>query len=399
MLSQILQLRTTQAGHGDEQKVGWLELFYDLVYVATIIALGNKLSEDSSTEGVLAFAALFVPIWWSWTGMAFYMTRFNLDDVGHRLLVFAQMAAISVLAINVSDGLGSTSQGFALGYVGARVILILMYRRAGQQRPQARALTARYVRGFSLAAAVWFVSAFVPEPTRFYLWAVALVLDFGTPLLPSTRRLQAQIPPDTHHLPERFGLFTIIVLGEAFIKVIGSAEGHELALTNALYGVLALIVAACLWWMYFDNVRGSVVGRTWLAGQVWVYTHLPLLAAITTYGVGAKKVVLLEHGHGLDSEYRLLLGGAVAVALFAIAILDLTHTESARDLAHNRIALSRFAGGIVILGLGLMGGSLSPLVLMALMALVCVAQIGADLFLEYEPVEHQAVPRQSLAEE
>ena len=89
MLSQILQLRTTQAGHGDEQKVGWLELFYDLVYVATIIALGNKLSEDSSTEGVLAFAALFVPIWWSWTGMAFYMTRFNQDDVGHRLLVQA----------------------------------------------------------------------------------------------------------------------------------------------------------------------------------------------------------------------------------------------------------------------------------------------------------------------
>ncbi len=57
MLSQIVQLRTTQAGHGDGQKVGWLELFYDLVYVATIIALGNKLSEDSSTEGVLAFAA------------------------------------------------------------------------------------------------------------------------------------------------------------------------------------------------------------------------------------------------------------------------------------------------------------------------------------------------------
>jgi low temperature requirement protein LtrA len=400
MLSEILQLRTSRADHGgEEQKVGWLELFYDLVYVATIIALGDKLSGDSSTRGVLTFAALFVPIWWSWTGMAFYITRFNLDDVGHRLLVFAQMAAIAVLAINVSDGLGATSQGFALGYVGARVVLVLMYRRAGQQRPQARALTARYVRGFSLAAAVWLASVFVPVPVRLYLWAAAMVFDFGTPLLPSTRRLQADIPPDTHHLPERFGLFTIIVLGEAFIKVTGSAEGHTLAFSNALYGILALIVAASLWWMYFDNVRGSVVRRTWVAGQVWVYTHLPLLGAITAYGVAAKKIVLLEDGHGLDSAYRLLLSGAVAVALFAIAILDLTHTESARDLTRNRIALSRFAGGTVILALGLMGGSLSPLALMVLIALVCAAQIGTDLFLEYVPVEAQAVARQSLAEE
>jgi low temperature requirement protein LtrA len=399
MLSEILQRRTSRVSHGEEQKVGWLELFYDLVYVATIIALGNKLSDDTSTKGVLTFAVLFVPIWWSWTGMAFYITRFNLDDVGHRLLVFAQMFAISVLAINVSDGLGATSRGFALAYVGARVVLILMYRRAGQQRPQARALTARYVRGFSLAAAIWLVSVFVPEPARFYLWAVAMVFDFGTPLLPSTRHLQAEIPPDTHHLPERFGLFTIIVLGEAFIKVTGSAVGHDLELINGLYGIMALVVAASLWWMYFDNVRGSVVRRTWIAGQVWVYTHLPLLIAITAYGVAAKKIVLLEHGHGLDGEYRWLLAGAVAAALFAIAILDLTHTESARDVVHNRIALSRFAGGIVILGLGIIGGSLSPLALLVLVALACAAQIATDLSLEYVPVEASTVPRQSLAEE
>jgi low temperature requirement protein LtrA len=398
MLSQILQLRTSHTGHGDEQKVGWLELFYDLVYVATIIALGNKLSEDNSTHGVLVFAALFVPIWWSWTGMAFYMTRFNLDDVGHRLLVFAQMFAISVLAINVSDGLGKTSQEFALGYVGARAVLILMYVRAGQQRPHAQVLTARYVRGFSLAALFWLTSAFVPAPARFVLWAFGLVVDFGTPLLPSTRRLQAEIPPDTHHLPERFGLFTIIVLGEAFIKVITSASGHGLELSNVLYGVLALIIAASLWWMYFDNVKGSVVRRTRVAGQVWVYTHLPLLASITAYGVAAKKIVLLEHGHELADEKRLLVSGAVAVALFAIAILDFTHTESTRDLPHNRRALSRVAGGIAILFVGLVGEGLSPAVLMALIALVCAAQIGADLFLQNVPLSSPSRPHSPLAE-
>ncbi len=398
MLNQILQLRTSRTAHqGDEQKVGWLELFYDLVYVATIIALGNMLSEDVTTEGVLTFVVLFVPIWWSWTGMAFFMTRFNLDDLGHRLLVFVQMFAVAVLAINVHEGLGDTSQGFALGYVMARVVLILMYVRAGQLRPQARTLTRRYVSGFSLAALIWLVSALVPTPARFVLWVVGLAVDFGTPLLASTRRLQAEIPPDTHHLPERFGLFTIIVLGEAFIKVIGSAAGHHLTFSNAVYGMLALVIAASLWWMYFDNVRGSVVSRTRFAGQVWVYSHLPLLASITAYGVAAKKIVLMEDEHPIGDETTYLLTGAVAIALLAIGILDMTRTEAARDLAHHRIALTRLGGAAVILVAGLLG--LGPGLLLTVVALVCAVQIGADLMLEYTPPSAQAAARGSLIEE
>ena len=141
MVSGLFQLRTSKSEHGHDQKVGWLELFYDLVYVATVIALGDKLSNDISLGGVGRFIVLFLPIWWTWTGMAFYITRFNVDDVGHRLLVFMQMFAIAVLAINISDGLGDTSQAFALAYVGARSMLILMYVRVGLQRPQARRLS------------------------------------------------------------------------------------------------------------------------------------------------------------------------------------------------------------------------------------------------------------------
>jgi low temperature requirement protein LtrA len=380
MLSGILWLRTSRSHHGDAQRVGWLELFYDLVYVATVIALGNRLSDDVSREGVLSFVVLFVPIWWSWTGMAFYITRFNLDDIGHRLLVFAQMLAIAVLAINVHDGLGDTSRGFALAYVGARAVLILMYVRVGRQRHEARALTTRYATGFALAASIWLLSVFVPRPARFGLWALGMVIDFGTPLLPTTRRLQAQIPPDTHHLPERFGLFTIIVLGEAFIKVISHASEVELHRANALYGALALVVAASLWWIYFDNVKGSVVRRTRFAGQVWVYTHLPLVAAITAFGVGANKVVLLEPGHPLDGEKRLLISGAIGVALLAIAVLDLATTESARDLTRNWVAFIRIGGSALIMLIGLAKYEMSAGVLMVLAAAICAAQVAADIY-------------------
>lgn len=380
-LSAVLRLRTSKHEHGEGQKVGWLELFYDLVYVATVIALGDRLSKDLSIKGILSFAALFVPTWWTWTGTAFYITRFNLDDVGHRLLIFAQMFAISIMAINIHDGLGHTSQGFAAGYVGARTVLILMYVRAGLQRPAARRLTTRYATGFGLAASIWLLSILVPEPARFVLWAVGLVIDFGTPLLPSTRRFQAEIPPDTHHLPERFGLFTIIVLGEAFIKVITHAsESEGLHLANGLYGALALLIAASLWWIYFDNVKGSVVRRTQVAGQVWVYSHLPLVAAITAFGVASKKIVLLEAGHGLESDYRLLMAGAVSVALFAIGLLDLATAEGTHDLTLDRAAFARFGGGTGILIIGLAGEPFSAALLLALIATACIGQVITDLY-------------------
>jgi low temperature requirement protein LtrA len=207
-----------------------------------------------------------------------------------------------------------------------------------------------------------------------------MVIDFGTPLLPTTRRLQARIPPDTHHLPERFGLFTIIVLGEAFIKVISHASEVELHRANALYGALALVVAASLWWIYFDNVKGSVVRRTRFAGQVWVYTHLPLVAAITAFGVGANKVVLLEPGHLLDGEKRLLMSGAIGVALLAIAVLDLATTESARDLTRNWIAFIRIGGSGLIMVIGLAKYGMSAGLLMLLAATICAVQVAADIY-------------------
>ena len=136
------------------RKVSWLELFYYLVYVATVVQLGNKLSEDVSVEGFLGFALLFVPIWWVWIGMTFYANRFACDDLVHHVLVFAQIFIVSALAIHVFDGLGETSAGFALAYAAARAILVILYLRAARYIEVARPLAIRYTMGFSIAALI-----------------------------------------------------------------------------------------------------------------------------------------------------------------------------------------------------------------------------------------------------
>lgn len=98
----------------------WLELFYDLVFVVVISQLAHNLDLDFSLFGFIGFLALFVPVWWSWTGAAFYATRFDTDDLGHRFLTLLQMIGAAALAVNVSDGLGKDSAGFALSYAAFR---------------------------------------------------------------------------------------------------------------------------------------------------------------------------------------------------------------------------------------------------------------------------------------
>jgi hypothetical protein len=159
-------LRLHRPGHED-RKPTWLELFYDLIYVAAIIQLGNLLAADASLAGAAMFVFLFVAVWWSWTGMMFYFNRFVADDPLQRMLLFAQMFAIAAMAVTVSQAFGAGSAAFALSYFAVRAILVLLYLRAHRAVAGARPLIGRYVAGFGLAALVWLASAFVPPPYRF----------------------------------------------------------------------------------------------------------------------------------------------------------------------------------------------------------------------------------------
>ena len=99
-----------------ERHATWLELFYDLVFVAVVSQLSENLSHNISLAGVLSFIALFVPVWFAWIGAAFFATRFGTDDLAHRILTLLQMMGAAAMAVNVSHALGETSAGFALSY-------------------------------------------------------------------------------------------------------------------------------------------------------------------------------------------------------------------------------------------------------------------------------------------
>ncbi len=331
-------LPSLHSGHegGHERKVTWLELFYDLVYVAAIIQLGNRLSDDVSWGGVIRFVALFIPIWWSWTGVTFYVNRFAIDDLVHRLLIFTQIGFVAILAMSTVDAFGALGQQFILAYVGIRAILIVLYLRAYRHVPAARPLTRRFIVGFSLAASIWLISAFVPPPARYALWVVAMVADLAVPFI--SRRFNPLLPPDVPHMTERYGLFTIIVAGEAFVKVISGAPSTPLAVNQLLLGALGLVLAGSLWWLYFDDVAGSPLKARGHAPFVWLYAHLPLAIGLTAFGVAIKKVIFIHGGEALPEKYRLLLGGALVTYLIFVMMIDLVTTRSRKGASLRRRA-------------------------------------------------------------
>lgn len=360
-----------------ERHATWLELFYDLVFVAAVAQLAGSLSDDYSWLGMLRFSVLFVPVWWAWVGHTFYLTRFDTEDVGHRLLTMAQLTAAASLAVHVPAALGATSVGFALSYAAIRFILVAEYLRAGRHIPAVRPLTSRYSTGFGVAALLWVLSALVPVPWRFGLWGVAFACDFLTPM--TAGQLHVRFPPHLMHLPERFGLFTIIVLGEAVVSVVMGIGKGGITFGSGLVGIMGLLVAFALWWGYFEGAKGAAVralsaSRHVRRYQQWLYSHLPLLMGITATAVGIKHVIRLVPGDALPLREGWLLSLSVAASVLSLNAIFLAAFTGKTSHLH-RFLIPHYVIACFGIITGALSGMLPAVALLGLLTILCVAQI------------------------
>ncbi|MBW4677916.1 MAG: low temperature requirement protein A [Desmonostoc geniculatum HA4340-LM1] len=363
----------------EERHATWLELFYDLVFVVAVSQLAHNLNEDISFSGLLGFVVLFIPVWWSWIGTTFYANRFDSDDIAHRLLIGVQMLTAAAMAVNIHHGLGESSPGFALSYALGRAVLVVEYVRAGIHIPSARPLTTRYAIGFAIAAFLWLISAFIPIPWRFALWTLAIVIDFATPL--TARKFQLGLLPHASHLPERFGLFTIIVLGEAVIAVVNGVSEQKWDVSTVISAVFGLIIAFSWWWVYFDNLGGKPIEIARAHGKVgvvnlWLYTHLPLVIGIAAAGVGVEQILLSKPTLALPDSQRWLICGSVALCSLAVSIL---HRFGVIRYCKIR-SQYRLGGAVVLVAIAIFGKGLLPVTVIALVALISVLQVVQDLY-------------------
>ncbi|HEY9669248.1 MAG TPA: low temperature requirement protein A [Coleofasciculaceae cyanobacterium] len=373
------RLRIGKDNEAEPRHATWLELFYDLVFVVAVSQLAHNLSKDVTLTGFLGFVVLFIPVWWAWIGTTLYANRFDSDSIARRLLMGLQMLAVVALAVNVHHGLDKSSVGFALSYAAARVVLVIEYLWAGRHIPVARGLATHYSIGFALAACPWLISAFVPIPFRFILWALGLAIDFATPL--TAQRHQRQLLPHLEHLPERFGLFTIIVLGEAIIAVVNGLAEMNWDVRSALAAVFGFGIAFCLWWVYFENVEGSALRAAGVSGHIrvfniWLYIHLPLVIGLAATGVGVEHAVLSAANRALPDAERWLICGSVALCFLSLAILHRTGIIFYCK-ARTRHRLGAMA---VLIALAIAGETLLPIVVITIITAVCAIQVFLDVY-------------------
>jgi low temperature requirement protein LtrA len=364
------------AGEG-ARRVTWLELFYDLVFVVVISKLAHHLGAHPDWGGVRDFVFLFIPVWWVWTSATYYNERFETYDLSFRLFVLLQMLTVAAMAASAEYGLDRATTAFALSYVAARTLIVGLWLRAGYHNPQVRPVTNVYGVGFSLALSLWLISAFVPPALAWPLRLVGTLLDVGTPLLTFSRQSRV-FTAAARKLPERFGLFVLIVLGESVIGVInGLGEAKALDLAALLRAVTGLSVGFLLWWIYFDYVGrrevSSGAGKAWsLAG--WSYLHLPLVMGLAAIGAMLQHAVVGSTERGVSW----ILAGAFALVYVCLALLEgvLEPEErpliAARTIALLRLITAALALLLALIGLPPVGVALGLVALQAVHAVVGV---------------------------
>jgi low temperature requirement protein LtrA len=199
-------------------------------------------------------------------------------------------------------------------------------------------------------------------------------------------------PPDAAHLPERFGLFTLILLGESVVAVMQGIESQsDWTPAAAASAFLGMAIAFVMWSWYFDGAAGAAeqpvhTRRDAIRFHLWSYAHFPLALGIVVTGVGIQRIVTAASRATLTPPEAVILTGGLAAVMLAMIAIDATSaTHRGRTIGATTVSLLLVAA---TLALGLAGGLTSPVVIVVTMAILCVGQLR--LALQRQPAQRRS---------
>jgi low temperature requirement protein LtrA len=359
--------------------------------VVLIAQLSHALAGHISLAGLVSFAFLFIIVWWAWLNGTTYHDLHGNNDIRTRVFTFAQMLSVVAMAIFAHDALGETSVGFALSYAAFQLILTYLWWRTGVHDPDHRPLSRPYSATFLINTLLFVISVFLPMPWRFYLWGIALLISLLLPLVlfnlgRNNPQVQAQIGIATTVSPslvERFGLFTIIVLGEVIVGVVaGATEHHHMGWVVGITAMLGALIAIGLWWVYFDVVSHHLPrpGTAMVSG--WFYLHLPLTMGIASVGAAIFNTVA-HAGEHLSTELRWLLVIAITISLISVAVLTITiQLNQIHQRTHRVGRRVMLISAILILLLGFTSLETIPLLITVVLLLLAPIFFAFRVWLE-----------------
>lgn len=279
-----------------------LELFFDLVFVVAVsvasVQLHHALTEGHVEHGVMMYAVVFFSIWWVWMNFTWFATSFDNDDWLYRLMTFLQMGGVLVLACGI--GPAFEHEDFSIlvyAYIVMRLALVGQWLRASHNAGPARRATLLYAGGITIVQILWLASLAL-DGTAFTV--ALIVLIFAEISVPVIAEKTGSTPWHPHHITERYGLFTLIVLGESLLGSSNAIlEGlHDAEERGPLIGVaiLTFVATAAVWWIYFWPPHHRAIGS--LRNSVlYGYGHYFIFAGAAAFSAGIELEIDVLTGH------------------------------------------------------------------------------------------------------
>jgi len=352
-----------------ERHASWLELFYDLVLVVAINQVSLALTGDLSSTTILVFLGLFLLVTWIWTGHTVYTTRFETDDLVYRLLTFFQMFVVIYIAVEVPQAILGHTQGFAVTYLTARIVLLVLLVRALYYVIEVRPLMRIYLIGFGSGAAIWAVSLLTSPPLQFVLWGCSLAIEMVAPWVVWLRS-----PPSSElgplHIPERYGTFTIIVLGQSIVSIVSGLLREHMHPETVTVAALGFLIVVCIWGIYFRHLERAIGHIKLRSGQPYIYSHVPLLIGIVVMGVSIGRVITESQQIHLSLGTFALLWGGFGSWLLAVLMLHVTYESVELRTVTGHYAVI-FAGVSIM---SFLGSFLTPVTALCALLVFILAQ-------------------------
>jgi low temperature requirement protein LtrA len=324
-----------------DERVLPLELFFDLVFVLAITQCTNLMSNDPTWGGLGKGTLVLGLLWWTWVGYAWLTSVLDPEEGAVRLVLFAAMAGLLILAISVPEAFGGLAFEFAIAYGVVRAAQIGLFLLASRDDPALRRSIWGLAVGTAIGVGIVIAGAFLDDLGQGAVWALALALDMSGPYLFGSEGWKL-VPG---HFAERHGLIIIIALGESIVAI-GVGAGTSLTWGIAAAAALGVALAAAMWWLYFDVVAlvsARRLARTpegrernELARDSYSYLHFPMVAGIVLFALGLKKTL----GHvddPLDLVPAFALLGGVAIYLLGLVAFRYRHVHS---INRQRLALA-----------------------------------------------------------
>ncbi|MEU5420379.1 low temperature requirement protein A [Streptomyces sp. NPDC001407] len=336
--------RMTERGREEAHRTATpLELFFDLCFVVAVAQAGRQLvhalAEDHPATGLPGYLMVFFAVWWAWVNFSWFSSAYDTDDVLYRVVTLVQMAGVLILAAGVPrafDGSDFTVVWF--GYLVMRLAMVTQWLRAAHAgRGEERRTALRYAVGVSLCQVGWLGLLLLPQQAKPWLFLVMAVAEMSVPAIAELRRQTGWHP---HHIAERYGLFTIIVLGEtvsaATVAVQSAVDEHEALGTLLPIAGGGLLIIFAAYWIYF-----AVPIHLHLASNrqafLWGYGHYFVFGSAAAIGAGIEVAIEEAVGKAHISTFAASGAVTVATALFMFSAWLIHSRHHKRGLAQQLV--------------------------------------------------------------